>query len=101
MSYKEYKHSLKFVDCPYDADIAKEVEALASKIQSRDGSFKVSYELDVEWKDGDATTKVKTSSGLTDEELKYFNAIEDHCLNALRKNEKGKIKHDAEIEKDI
>lgn len=101
MSYKEYKHSLKFVDCPYDADIAKEVEALIAKIESRDGTFKVSYELDVEWKDTDASTKKKEASGLTDDESKYLDAIEQHCLNTIRKNEKGKIKHEVEVEKEV
>ena len=101
MSYKLYNHSLEFIDCPYDETLQKEVEAMVHKIQSRSGSFHVKYELEIEWNGTDAVTITKSSNGLTSEEENSLKQIESYCLAAVRKNGKGKVKNEAEVEKEV
>jgi hypothetical protein len=100
MSYKVYTHSLEFIDVPYDETLQKEVETLIHKIHSRSGDFHVKYDLEVEWNGSDAETKLKNVLGLNADEEGFLNKIEEHCHDAVRASGKGKIKNEAEVERE-
>lgn len=101
MSSKVYTYSIEFDGCRYDETFKSILRDLIASMEKSPAPYEGKVSLVVEKKDGRVVSSTRAISGLSDEQMRLFEKLEQqaHAVSQECK-EPNKIKNDVEIQKD-
>lgn len=101
MSSKVYNYSIEFDGCRYDDTFKAILKELITSMEKSPAPYEGKVSLVVEKKEGRVLSAKREVKGLSDEQLRIFEKLEQqaHAVSQECK-EPNKIKNDVEIQKD-